>query len=250
VDRRSFLKGCAHVGTVGTLAKRRWSSDGSLDVRVWLSERAAERGDAGRRAVEYLELAFGAVRDDVTVSRGGTVTVRREHGYEVMQRGEWPGAVATGLAGDHGVDPVDDVNLLVTDGAMDTAPTGTGGAHVAAVGGAQALAAMPPADSTAPVVPYSTPARVTQVLLHECGHALGLSHDHGTVERRDDAVVATPMLSSYAWTGSRDRGGCGDGSEPAEAAAERRLSFLFSDCAAAEIAAYNGETRLPEPSPQ
>ncbi|WP_135820133.1 zinc metalloprotease [Halostella litorea] len=243
MDRRSFLKRCAHVGTLGALAKRRWR-DGGLDVRVWLSERAARRDGAGRRAAEYLALAFGAVRDDVSVTRGGTVAVGHEHGYEVVRSGEWPGALAAGLAGEGDVDPVDDVNLLVTDGPMADAPTGMGGAHVAAVGGARHLAAMPPADEVGPVVPYSTPARVTQVLLHECGHALGLSHDHGTVERRGEAEVATPMLSSYAWTDGGGDCGCGTAAR-GDGDADRRLSFRFSDRAAEAISAYDGETRLP-----
>ncbi|WP_121822127.1 zinc metalloprotease [Halostella salina] len=248
MNRRTFLKRSVHAGTLGTLAKRFVSADGTLDVRVWLSERAATHDDAGARAAEYVELAFGAVRDDVSVTRGGTVSVQHEHGHAVVQSGEWPRILLAGLAGSDGVDPVGDVNLLVTDGPMDAAPTGMGGAHVAAVGGARHLAAMPPAEQSTSVVPYSMPALATQVLLHECGHALGLTHDDGRVDRRDDGVVATPMLSSYAWTGGCDDDDtdCLAGARPTDDA-ERRLSVLFSDRAAAAIAAYDGETRLPAP---
>lgn len=250
MNRRTFLKRAVHAGTIATLAKRSASTDGTLDVRIWLSERAAGYEGAGVRAAEYVELAFGAVRDDVSVTRGGTVPVQREHGHAVVVSGEWPRTLLSGLAGPDGVDPADDVNVLVTDGPMDAAPTGMGGAHVAAVGGARHLAAMPAAEPSTSVVPYSMPALATQVLLHECGHALGLSHDDGRVDRRDDAVVATPMLSSYAWTGgcdgSDDGGDCLAGARPPDDA-DRYLSVLFSDRAAAAVAAYDGETRLPAP---
>ncbi len=244
MNRRSFLKLCAHTGTVGTLLERYGSDDGSLDVRVWLSERAASRGPVAERATGYLDRTLGAVRDDVTVTAGGTVSVSREHGYDVVVSGEWPGKLAVGAA-DGDVSPVDDVNLLVTDGPMDSAPTGGGRAHIAAVGGARYLAAMPPVSDVSPVVRYSRPARVMQVLLHEAGHALGLTHDQGSVRTHGDAAVATPMIGNYAWTEGYDpsTGACGTVS--GLDADRRRLSFLFSECAANAIDAYDGGLSVP-----
>ncbi|NHN47358.1 peptidase M10A and M12B matrixin and adamalysin [Halostella sp. JP-L12] len=246
MNRRSFLKACVHAGSLGALANRHRTGDDSFDVRLWVTKDAARYGVASR-AKEYVELAFGTVRDDLTVSLGGTVSVDREHGYRVMRSGEWPGLLAEGAAGGSDVDPVDDVNVLLTDGPMDTAPTGVGAAHVAAVGGARYLAALPRVAETAPVVPYSEPARVMQVLLHECGHAVGLSHDDGSVYTRGDAAIATPMISSYAWSEGYDPGSGACGAVGDLDAEHRRLSFLFSDCAAEAIADYDGELGVQTP---
>ena len=246
MNRRSFLKACVHAGSLGALSRRLRPDDGSFDVRIWVTEAAAEH-DVGARAKEYVELAFGTVRDDLSVTLGGTVDVRREHGYRVMRDGEWPGLLAEGATGGSDVEPVDDVNVLLTDGPMHTSPTGVGAAHVAAVGGARYIAEMPPVADTAPVVPYTEPARVTQVLLHECGHAIGLSHDDGSVYTRGDAAIATPMISSYAWSEGYDPadGACGT---VGDVDAERRLlSFLFSGCAAEAVGAYDGELGVQNP---
>jgi len=247
MNRRSFLKACLHAGTAGTLLGRYTPDEETFEVRVWVSERAAERGPVASRAKGYLVRAFGAVRDDVSVTSGGTVSVAREHGYDVVMSGEWPGVLAEGATGGSDLSPVDDVNLLVTDGPMETAPTGGGGAHVAAVGGARYLAAMPPVAETPPVVRYSEPARITQVVLHECGHAIGLTHDQGSVRTRGDLAIATPMISNYAWSDGYDpsQGACGAvGTLDAE---RRRLALVFSDCAANAIADYDGELSIPSP---
>lgn len=113
-------------------------------------------------------------------------------------------AVVAGGLGQRDLEPVADVNVLVTDGRMEVAPTGYGVSHIASVGGARHIAALEPfeeslVDGTRWIVPNTAPTRTMQVLVHEIGHALGLDHEHGVAIRTDDAVTAMPMLSSYAW---------------------------------------------------
>jgi hypothetical protein len=101
---------------------------------------------------------------------------------------------------------------------------------------------MPPAAETQTVVPYSVPAVATQLLLHECGHALGIGHDHGSAVRRDGAVVASPMVASYLWKSESvrekqldDGNACGASYPDADAAVDRRLRLTYADCASRAI---------------
>lgn len=212
----------------------------SRRVTVWASERAASHEHLPERATGYVAAAVEAVLDDVTVTYGGSVAVSTERAYELLARGEWPRALAEKVAG--GDDDVGGLNLLVTDGRMTVAPTGMGVPTLAAVGGARHIARMPPASETPPICPFSYPAFVTQVLVHECGHALGLNHDHGVVEEAGDAVRISPMVSGYAWASAevRDRhfeaDGCVcGGTYPDVGDRERLLMLRFSACARRQL---------------
>jgi hypothetical protein len=202
VNRRGFLVlGAGTVGGVGLVHTGERALDGRFDVRVWFSEAADAYETVRPRVVGYLRRALDGLRAETSVSVGGTVDVSTEDGYRVTASGEWPSKLATGA-----VTPADDVNLLVTDGSMATAPTGIGVPHVASVGGARHVARMPPVSETTEVLARTNRALVTQIVIHECGHALGLRHEDGDVVDRGDHVVVTPMVSGYAWADEAVRG--------------------------------------------
>lgn len=255
MNRRAFLGAVGSLASVGTLAYSTRDPVDTLEVRVWLSERAASYGGVGDRVVDYLERLLDLAYWSLDVSIGGVVSVAIEDGARVTTRGEWPAAVASGAVGRRNVDPADDINLLVTDGQMKRAPTGYGIPHVASVGGARHIAALEPYDelvASGPpdhvarkLVPLRTETRTMQVLLHEIGHALGLDHGHGVAFRYGDAVVATPMLSTYAFTSDydADRSRCGVPYPDSDGLA-RKLSFAFSRCAKRELERYSGGLRV------
>lgn len=256
MNRRTFLGAVGSTASVGALAYASRDPVDTLAVRVWRSERAAGYDGVRERIRGYLERFLDLPFWSLELSFGGTVPVGHEDGARVTTRGEWPLRLAGGLVGATERDPVADVNLLVTDGGMAEAPTGYGLPHVASVGGARHLAALAPVDelsATAAVaddadasvdhriVPLTTPTRTMQVLLHEVGHALGLDHDHGVVFRSGEAVVATPMLSTYAFSSSYDgdRSACGT-AYPDTAGRDRAIALSFSGCARRRLEAYAG----------
>ncbi|AGB38973.1 hypothetical protein [Natronococcus occultus] len=256
--RRQLLVGfagsAASVATVGTVGYVRREPTDRLEMRVWLSERATEYDGVTGRLREYLEALLTYEYWDLELSIGGTVSVSREDGARVTSEGEWPATLASGAVGIGDVDPVSDVNLLVTDGQMTTAPTGFALPQVASVGGARYLATLPPfaelesvhdGGAVHRIVPNERPIRTIQILLHEVGHALGLEHDHGIAFHSGDRVVATPMLSSYAWDPDYDgdRTRCGTAYPPI-GDRERALSLTFSTCSRRELEAYSGGFRL------
>lgn len=232
--RRQFL---ASVGlsSLGVAALRE-RSETPLGVTVWTSGGAAGYDGLPARAVGYLRAALRAVDDRIAVDYGGRVRVSTERAYDLVAGGEWPAVLAAQTA--TGGARVGDVNLLVTDGEMARAPTGMGVPYVAAVGGARFLARMPPAGDSTAVLAYSYPAFVSQVLLHECGHALGLRHRDGSVGDSDGAAVVSPMVSAYAWADEPDReehfgveeGACG-AAATVGGDRERRLRMRYSACA-------------------
>lgn len=247
MNRRRFLTALGGGSSIGGLWYVLRPPRRTIRIRFWLSAAASSYEGIEPRIASYLETAFAPVYDEVDVSYGGVVPVRNEHGFEVMASGEWPRRVAAGYAGSRGLNPVSDVNLLVTDGPMSRTPSGSGLPHLASVGGARYLTSVPPRDDVDDVVPYSAHARVMQVLIHEVGHALGLAHEHGTITNADDATVASPMVSSYAWLDDSradeqfdaEYSACGS-RYPIDRDGARHLSYVFSGCAVSKLRKYRG----------
>lgn len=248
MNRRALLGAIGSAASVGTLAyaTRGSTTTETLAVRIWFSEQAATYDGVADRIFEYLERMLALDFWTLDLSVGGTVSVSTEDAARVTTRGEWPMAVATGQLGQRELEPVSDVNLLVTDGGMEQAPTGYGIPHIASVGGAQHIAALEPfdelvGDDSRAIVPNTDPARTMQVLVHEIGHALGLEHRHGVAFIHDGAVVATPMLSAYAWDPTYDAAESRCGTALPEAGdRERNLSLALSSCARRELTTYDG----------
>ncbi len=235
------------MASLGTLAYAGHDFGETLAVRIWLSERAATYEGVTDRIHEYLTEMLSLKYWTLDLSFGGTVSVSTEDAARLTARGEWPMAVAAGELGRRDLEPVSDVNLLITDGGMEEAPTGYGIPHVASVGGARHIADLEPfneaiTDDAHWTVPNTAPTRTIQVLVHEIGHALGLDHEHGVAFRDGGAVIATPMLSSYAWDPSYegDRSRCGTVSPPMSDKLDKKLSLVFSSCARRELATYDG----------
>lgn len=244
MKRRAALGTIGSLLSLGVLGYATRDPTETLEVRFWLSERAATYPGVVDRITEYLAFALDLEYWSLELSYGGVLSVGIEDGAKITTSGEWPARVATGMLGHGRLEPVSDVNLLVTDGQMRTAPTGYGMPHIASVGGARYLSRIDPLETVTRSpreVPYTTPNRAMQVLIHEAGHALGLAHDHGLAHRRSDTDVATPMLSTYAWDAEYDddRSRCG-AMYPADEPVARKLSFSFSQCARRELEAYGG----------
>ncbi|WP_408957925.1 peptidase M10A and M12B matrixin and adamalysin [Natrinema sp. 74] len=246
MKRRVFLGTLGSAASIGTIAYASRDPADTLAVRVWLSEQAASYDGVGDRILEYLEAMLSLEHWSLEASIGGTVAVSTEDAARVTRGGEWPMAVASGALGRRDIEPVSDVNLLVTDDGMERAPTGYGLPHIASVGGARHIAALESfddliTDRDRSLAPNTTPARTVQVLVHEVGHALGLTHEHGVAFLYDGDIVATPMLSAYAWDPTYDaaRSQCGT-AIPSASDRTRMLSLAFSSCVRRELATYDG----------
>ncbi len=243
-----MLAAVGSIASIGTVHYRRRSPVCNPDIRVWLSERAADDDGVRDRIRSYLEAALSSVYDDVAISYGGEVSLQSEDGARPVRSGRWPLQLAGGEAGAHDLEPARDVNLLVTAGQMRQAPTGFAIPHVASVGGAQHLGSLEPPEDLAASRSYTRANFSMQVLLHEVGHALGLRHEHGHVYTDDaDRTVVTPMVSAYAWDDDfeADQSRCGDAYVPrSDRRRDRRaISLQFSACARRALADYRGGVR-------
>lgn len=258
VSRRLFVGSVGSLlslGTLGTLGYAARPPSKTLEVRVWFSDGAAQYDGVAERVLEYLGELLAYEYWQLDLSEGGVVSTSVEDGARVTKRGEWPSIIAAGAVGARDLEPAADVNLLVTDGQITTAPTGFAIPHVASVGGAQYLASLPSIDTLEATVreteyPHKIvwndrPTRAIQLLLHELGHALGLTHGDGVAFRDGNAIVATPMLSSYAWDPNYedDQSRCGAHYATATGR-DRKLSLTFSSCAQRELQNYDGNVTL------
>lgn len=215
----------------------------SVEIRYWVSPKGSQY-DIHDPIVEYVTRALSPAFDRIEISFGGIVPVRTEDGYLVTRSGEWARHVLGSSTLPGGIETVEDVNLLVTDGSMRNAPTGVAVHNFASVGGARLLERTPERDAIGTVVPYTPGLLSMQVLLHEIGHLLGLAHDHGAIEAVDGGTSASPMVSGYAWMDETDQFAgdvcaCG-GLFPEDRGGTRYLSFAFSDCSLAELRNYRG----------
>lgn len=239
------------IGALGTLVSlpaigyttRR---DGrTVSVRFWRTPRAARYDGVERRLTELLTRGLDLPHWTLEVSSGGVVDVETDRAAAAVTDGNWPRAVLRGAAGVGEIDPVWDVNLLVTDGSLEVAPTGYGIPHVAAVGGASKLAQLGRIGSIDEPVPLADATFAAQVTLHEVGHALGLSHSDGRYYTDGEAGIVTPMLSAYGWqSDARDEiRPCDSSVETVPDADEssRRLDLQFSACALRKLRAYDGQ---------
>lgn len=240
VRRREFLLGAGTASTAGLAWYAGRNPREAIEIRLWVSDSAAAHSDVVGRAAGYLRAALDPVFTRVRISSGGTIDVGAEQGRTVMTI-EWPMLVAQGVAGVGPVTPARDVNLLITDGDPTSRPAGYGLSHVACITGARFLASSAPREETTEVVSYTTEHAVTQLLLHETGHALGLSHNDGRIVTTDDAVIASPMIGGYAWSADRQANGSGCGTTTEEPGGDRRLRLRYSPCARKKLDGYRGE---------
>lgn len=245
--RRTVLLALGSASSIGAMGLSVRSPDRRIEVKIWLSERASAYPTARDRAADVLAAAFGAagIATEITYA-DDPVRLPAESGRAVLGN-RWPHMVLLGRAGYGEIAPVSDVNLLVTDGPAYAKHAGFGTHNVAAVCGARHLADLPSVASIDDPVPYTAAHAMLQLVLHECGHAVGLTHEHGRVDVDGGIAVASPMMGGYAWRpGLRGSGGddlleatCGgDGARPT--ATGRRLSLSYSACARGAIRGYRG----------
>lgn len=230
------------AGSLGLLGVGSGNGQPTLDVSVWVSEDAAAYSDLHGRIVDLLEPAFEEARVEADVTFGHRpIDLDGEGGRRLLAE-TWPRLVLSGALRQGPAQPVGDVNLLVTDGDPHAEPPGYGMRGIAAVTGARYLDSLPETIRAASVTDYTVRGAVAQLLLHEVGHALGLGHTHGAVSVDGDAVIASPMVSAYAWADEgvrrrqlgRDANVCGE-SFPSVEGERRQLGLRYADCARRSI---------------
>jgi hypothetical protein len=247
LTRRSVLLGLGACTSLGVARAAVRAPPEELAVKLWLTQGAASRPSSGARAAGYIERALSEAGVGVTVTVAESAVDVSAVDDRRLERVTWPRLVAQGVANVGGIDPVSDVNLLLTDRAVTGRTAGYAVPNIATVPGASHLAGVAPADESPPVVEFSVPVAVTQLLLHEVGHALGLKHQHGTSTVDGPVATVSPMVAGYAWRrdgpdGSRSAGGenvCGEAIDRVTDE-RRRLSLRYADCAATAIRRYRG----------
>lgn len=208
------------------------------EVAIWLSRAAASYRSIGDRIEGILEPALAQSLLGARIAvRSRPIPLDVQQGSRLMTE-TWPKLVVAGLLGSGPVRPAGGINILVTDGNPGVYPAGYGMAGVAALTGAADLASISGDEAQSEVVDYTRRTAVAQLLLHECGHAFGLEHRHGTVTLEDHALVASPMVGAYAWAPAavkrrelgRDSNCCGD-RYPPDTGAPHRLGLRYGPCA-------------------
>jgi hypothetical protein len=244
VKRRTVLSGVSAVLSLGLADRTTRSPAAPLTVRIWQTEGAANQPTSRERAAGYVRAALTATGQEVDLSFGDE-PLQFEASDRHVEREAWPKRVLAGVADGSSVEPVRDVNLLLTDGAVSRPTAGYAYDHVAAVPGARFLRELPPAEASPPVVDYSPPTAVAQLLVHEVGHALGLAHHPGSITADDETVTVSPMVGGYAWAPETVRSdqlpaGICRGESVKVQDRRRRLSMRFAPCAERAIQSYRG----------
>lgn len=247
MNRRDVILGAGALAGAGLAGLARRGPPAVLDVKIWTTAAAAGHRESPERAAGYVERALEAAGVAVRIDHGESPVAVSSDDHRRLERVTWPRLVLQGAAGLAAIDPVRDVNVLLTDGPVTGRTAGYAVSNVATVPGARRLAELPPADQVDEVLDYGVTSAVGQLLLHEVGHALGLDHDHGSVLLEDDTVTATPMIGGYAWSDAAQEGSAGAlGADACHHVSvplrdgRRLLSMRFSPCAAGAIRRYRG----------
>ncbi|MFC3958231.1 hypothetical protein [Halovivax cerinus] len=242
VNRRSVLGALCAGSALPVIGYTTNRSGETVSLRYWMTERAAAYDGLEWRLRSLLHRCLGFDHWVLELSGGGIVDVGTENAADAVTDGSWPRALLSGVVRANEIDPAWDVNLLVTDGPLETSPSGYGTAHVAAVPGAGRLAALESVPTPERLEPVTESTFAAQLVLHEVGHALGLDHTDGRRYDRENRSIVTPMLSLYGWHRPElldaacrptDAGAVDDG-------LIRRLDFSYSACARRALRAYDG----------
>ena len=242
MNRRRVLLGIGAALSLGLGDRGGRDSTRPIAVRIWQTEDAASYPASRERAVTLLRETLGTIGHDLEITFGAR-PLEFDVGDQELERRVWPRRVLAGVTRTTSIDPVWDVNLLLTDGDVFRPTAGYAYDHIATVPGARHLNEL--ATGTPTVVDYSVPGAVAQLLLHEVGHALGLDHEHGSITLEASTITVSPMVGGYAWASDAVRSAALDGTRfgappPTATERERRLQLSYSQCARTTLEAYRG----------